>query len=71
MKEYNFFCAMPRAGSTLLSSLINQNPKICLTANSVLPDVLFQILNIKHQDIFKNFPDKKSIHNLSNRVFDN
>ena len=71
MKEYNFFCGMPRAGSTLLSSLINQNPKICLTANSVLPDVLFQILNIKHQDIFKNFPDKKSIDNLSNSVFDN
>ena len=71
MKDYSFFCGMPRAGSTLLSSLINQNPKICLTANSVLPDILFQILNIKHQDLFKNFPDEKSIENVNQNVFNN
>ena len=32
-----FFClhGLPRAGNTLLGSIINQNPKVAVTANSI------------------------------------
>ena len=39
MKEYYFLSGLPRSGNTLLGSIINQNPRISLTANTILTDV--------------------------------
>ena len=52
----------PRAGNTLLGCILNQNPRINATANSVLPEIMFSINNIKFYDTaYNNFPDE-SLH---------
>ena len=71
MKEYYFLIGLPRSGNTLLGSIINQNPKINLTANTILTDVLYQLHLIKDYKIYKNFPDKKSFNNIIKNVFNN
>ena len=72
MKKYFFLAGLPRAGNTLLGSLINQNSNVCLTANSILMDVLWQLEIIKRENLyFRNFPDIKSFENITKNVFNN
>jgi hypothetical protein len=62
-----FFClhGLPRAGNTLLGSIINQNPKVAVTANSIIAEMLGELYTLQHTDIFKNFPDHKSFDNVT------
>ena len=62
-----FFClhGLPRAGNTLLGSIINQNPKVAVTANSIIADMLGELYLLQNTDIFKNFPDHKSYDNVT------
>lgn len=60
MKNISFLCGMPRSGNTLLGALINQNKKVVLTANSVVPDILHETWKVKHTMSFQNFPDNDS-----------
>jgi len=70
VKEYFFLVGLPRAGNTLLGSLINQNTNVCLTANSILMDVLWQLDDIKRNNhYYKNFPDEKSFNNMTENIF--
>jgi hypothetical protein len=71
MKEYYFLTGLPRSGNTLLGSIINQNPKVNLTANTILTDVLYQLHLLNDCEILKNFPDKKSFNNIIKNVFNN
>ena len=71
MKNYYFLSGLPRAGNTVLGSLLNEDPQINLTANSVLPDVLFGMNRAKQREIYRNFPDQKSFNNIYNNVFEN
>ena len=62
---------LPRAGNTLLGCILNQNPRINATANSVLPEIMFSINNIKYYDVaYNNFPDEASIDNVLKNLFD-
>ena len=71
MKKIYFMYGLPRAGSTLLGSVLNQNPRINSTANSVLPEMMFRIHTIKSQDIaYNNFPDQSSLDNVLKGLFD-
>ena len=47
MKEIYFLSGMPRAGNTLLGALINQNKKITVTANSIIPELLCKLSLLK------------------------
>lgn len=71
MKEIFFLSGMPRAGNTLLGSLLNQNKEISVTANSIIPEILYKLFLIKETDIFKNFPDHQSLNNVFNNIFNN
>jgi len=71
MKQMYFLHGLPRAGNTLLGSLMNQNPKIALTANSPCADMIGELYRLKHTDIFKNFPDHKSFDNVTKSLFQN
>jgi hypothetical protein len=71
MKEIFFLSGLPRAGNTLLSSILNENKNIKVSANTVLADVIYQLNIIKDYDIFNNFPDHKSLNNVTNNVFNN
>ena len=72
MKEELFFLvALPRSGNTLFASVMNQNPNIACTANSVTLEIIKDLHLLKQTDIFKNYPDHKSLDNVLESVFDN
>lgn len=71
MKEYYFLSGLPRSGNTLLGAILNQNPKINLTANTIVTDALYQLYLLKDYEIYKNFPDKQSLNNVIKNVFNN
>jgi hypothetical protein len=71
MNNIYFLCGLPRAGNTLLGSIINQSESVKLTANTILTDVIYQLQLIKDIEIYKNFPDKKSLDNIIKNVFNN
>ena len=71
-KKYYFLTGLPRSGNTLLGSILNQNKKISVTAQSPVSDILYGIENFKNNDYkFKNFPDEKSAENISKKIFEN
>tara|TARA_R110002012_G_C11639791_1_gene610520 strand:+ start:1646 stop:2413 length:768 start_codon:yes stop_codon:yes gene_type:complete len=70
MKQYYFLVGLPRAGNTLLSSLINQNPNVCMTANSILIYMLWHLEFVRTDREYANFPDKKSFNNVTHNLFD-
>ncbi len=59
--KYYFLSGIPRAGNTILSSILNQNNDICVSANSIITEVLYKLDEWKKTDIaFNNFPDIES-----------
>ena len=64
MKNIFFLCSLPRAGNTLLGSIINSNNNIKMTPNSLGPEILFNLVKIKQTEMFINFPKHSSIDNL-------
>ncbi len=70
MKKVFFLVSLPRAGNTLLSSILNQNPDIAVTANSITADILYNISQARDIITFKNFPDHQSFNNIAHHVFD-
>ena len=68
-KKFFFLQSLPRSGSTLLSSLVNENKNIKVTANSVVPEILFKIYSVRESKIYQNFPDENSFNNVLYNVF--
>jgi len=62
--------AMPRSGNTLFASVMNQNPDIACTANSITLEIMKDLFLLKQTDVFQNFPDHNSLDNVMNNVFD-
>ena len=71
MKKIYYLCGLPRAGNTLFGSVLNQNPKIQVSSNSLVSEVLWKIENLKKERAFKNFPDHSSLDNISANVVSN
>ena len=71
MKKYFFLNSLPRSSNTLLGTIINQNPQVSITANTILTDVFLQLLKLKNDEIYQNFPDEKSYNNIIKNVFNN
>tara|TARA_R110000737_G_scaffold222022_1_gene237346 strand:+ start:780 stop:1553 length:774 start_codon:yes stop_codon:yes gene_type:complete len=59
-----FLCSLPRAGNTVLGSIINQTKKVKLSPNSISLDILHQLYSLKEEQIFKNFPKHSSLDNV-------
>ena len=55
-KKIYYLAGLPRAGNTLLSCILNQNPKVKVTPNSYLPEIIYRIFLLKGEKIFQNFP---------------
>ena len=69
-KQLLFLVAMPRSGNTLFASIMNQNPKIACTANSITLEIMKDLFLLKETDVFQNYPDHKSLDNVLDSVFD-
>ncbi len=70
MKEIFFLSGLPRAGNTLFGSLMNQNPNVAVTANSITADMMGELFTLKKTDIFQNYPDHQSFDNVAAKVFE-
>jgi len=70
-RQLFFLVALPRSGNTLFASIMNQNPEIAVTANSVTLEIMKDLFLLKKTDVFENYPDHKSLDNVLDAVYDN
>ena len=70
MKDIFFLHGLPRAGNTVFGSIMNQNKNVAVTANSICYNII-AIYLLQRTDIFKNFPDYKSLQNVTKNVLNN
>jgi sulfotransferase len=70
-KKLFFLVAMPRSGNTLFASIMNQNPAIAATPNSITLEIIKDLFLLKQTDVFLNYPDHKSLDNVLDSVYDN
>ena len=68
-KKIFFLSGLPRAGNTLLASLLNQNPDIACCANSLPMEAMKELFLLQKIDVFQNYPDHKSLDNLLDMVY--
>ena len=68
-KQIFFLCAMPRSGNTLFASIMNQNPDVAVTANSITLEIMKELFLLKKTDVFQNFPDEQSLDNVMDEVY--
>ena len=68
-KKIFFLAGFPRAGNTLLTSILNQNPDVCCTANSITLEIMKELFLLKSIDVFQNFPDEQSLNNVMDEVY--
>ena len=70
LKSKIFFLAgLPRSGNTILTSILNQNPDVCCTPNSITLEIFKDLFLLKQTDVFMNYPDHKSLENVLDGVF--
>ena len=67
-KKIFFLAGFPRSGNTLLTSILNQNPDIGCTPNSIVLEIYKDVWNLKHIDVFKNYPDDESLHRVMESI---
>ena len=60
---------MPRSGNTLFASIMNQNPELVVTANSITLEIMKDLFLLKKIDTFQNFPDEQSLDNVMDEVY--
>ena len=70
-KQLLFLVSQPRSGNTLFASIMNQNPEIAATPNSITLEIMKDLDLLKQLDVFLNYPDHKSYDNVLDSVFDN
>ena len=70
-KQLFFLLALPRSGNTLFGSLMNQNPDIGVTANSITLEIMKDVFLLKQTDVFQNYPDHQSLDNVLDNVYKN
>ena len=69
-KQLLFLIAQPRSGNTLFASIMNQNPEIAATPNSITLEIMKDLHLLKQTDVFHNYPDHKSLNNVLDVVYD-
>ena len=69
-RQLFFLVAQPRSGNTLFASIMNQNPEIVCTPNSITLEIMKDLFLLKDTDVFQNYPDHKSLNNILDAVFD-
>ena len=60
---------MPRSGNTLFASIMNQNPDLVVTGNSITLEIMKELFLLKQTDTFQNFPDHESLNQVMDSVY--
>ena len=71
VKKLLFLVAMPRSGNTLFTSIMNQNPNLVCTPNSITLEIMKDLFLLKQTDVFQNYPDHQSLDNVLDSVYVN
>lgn len=72
MKKIQFMAGLPRSGSTLLSSILNQNPEIYASANSPMCGMVFNLeRSIIASEQYNAFPKPRVLPNVISGVLQN
>ena len=71
VKKLFFLVAIPRSGNTLFTSIMNQNPNIACTPNSITLEIMKDLFLLKETDVFYNYPDHQSLDNVLDSVYVN
>ena len=69
-KQLFFLMGMPRSGNTLFASIMNQNPELVVTANSITLEIMKDLFLLKQTDVFQNYPDHQSLDNVLDCIYD-
>ena len=69
-KKLFFLVGLPRSGNTLFASIMNQNPEIAATPNSITLEIMKDLFLLKNTDVFLNYPDHRSLDNVLDSVYD-
>lgn len=68
-KQYLFLAGMPRAGSTLFTSILNQNPKIFASSSSPVCNMLYWSHQLWHQQIaLKANPNPTAVQSVLSSI---
>lgn len=71
MKTFFFLSGLPRSGSTVLASLLNQNPNIFVTPTSPLLDQLIENQNIWHSlPAVQSNPNPVQLENITRAIME-
>tara|TARA_Y100001951_G_scaffold102422_1_gene109068 strand:- start:971 stop:1771 length:801 start_codon:yes stop_codon:yes gene_type:complete len=68
-KQIFFLAGFPRAGNTLLTSILNQNPDIRCTPNSITLEIMKNVFLLKTSDVFINYPNHQALDNILGAVY--
>ncbi len=71
MKKIYYLVGLPRAGNTLFGSLLNQNPRVRVTANSIVAETMWSTQCLKNDVLYKSFPDERSLDNVIKNIIPN
>ena len=71
MKKIYYLVGLPRAGNTLFGSILNQNPRVRVTANSIVSEIMWLTECLKKDEAYQNFPDEKSLDNVIKNIISN
>ena len=70
-KKLFFLVSTPRSGNTLFASIMNQNPNLVCTANSITLEIMKDLHLLKEKEVFQNYPDHQSLDNILDSVYIN
>ena len=72
MKKYYFMSGLPRSGSTLLSSILNQNPRMHSGPSSPVVSIMLTLENsISNDELFLAYPKPEQASKIISGVIDN
>ena len=72
MKQLHFMAGLPRSGSTLISSILNQNPEIYSSPNSPMCGMIFNLeRSIIASEQYNAFPKPRVLPNVITGVLEN
>ena len=72
MKKFYFMAGLPRAGSTLLSTLLNQNPRLYSGPSSPVLGAMYATHdNFLANELYTGYPKPDSVNQIIGSIIDN
>ena len=70
-KRFYYLCGLPRAGNPLFSSIMNQNPDIFSSGNSIVCDIMYKVNELRYTEVFELFKDNDALHDVLKNITSN